>query len=99
MVVMRNGYAMRWVAGDAPLVQPPAVQARLPMALPAQVQHPLMALPESALRMPKRRGHAARPGTGPAGETCELSRRNWTRGRGSDVTRKDPACAFWSHTS
>ena len=60
-----------------------------------------------------RRGHAARPGTGPAGETCKscehytlrhfaktyrkcgLVRAAWTRGPGTDIRAKDPACQFW----
>lgn len=95
---------------------PPAAQAKLPMALPAQVQQPLMTLPESALRssVVRKRGHAARPGTGPKDETCgscmhrvsvnggnkifskcQLNKRNWTRGRSSDIRKKDPACARW----
>ena len=27
---------------------------------------------------------------------CELNRRNWTGGPGSDIHLKDPACEFWS---
>ncbi len=67
MVLMRSGYAMRCVhAGRAAAPE----QALLPMHLPVQIPAPLMALPESAGRFPKTRGHAARPGSGPAGETC-----------------------------
>lgn len=78
------------------------------------VQPPLMTLPASAYVTPQR-GHAARPGTGPKGETCGgcahrvlwqsdsgkkfskcgLCRGNWTRGRGSDITKKDAACVAW----
>jgi hypothetical protein len=42
----------------APATQAPAAQL------------PLMQLPKTALRAMKIRGHAARPGTGPAGECC-----------------------------
>ena len=60
------------------------------------------------------RGHAAPPGSGPAGETCkgcahyvrlqyhdyvhlkcEANRARWTRGPGSDIRAKDPACKLW----
>jgi hypothetical protein len=59
------------------------------------------------------KGYAARPGTGPAGESCRtckhlyrhemantyfkcsLMRRIWTRGPGSDIRAKSPACARW----
>ena len=84
--VIRSGYLMRRIFdGDATIVRATraskqelhaaamAQQAPLPIALPVHVQPPLMALPESALRplkLWKTRGHAARPGTGPAGETC-----------------------------
>lgn len=26
---------------------------------------------------------------------CEMNRRNWTRGSGSDIRKRDPACEFW----
>lgn len=26
---------------------------------------------------------------------CELNRRNWTGGPGSDIRMRDPACEFW----
>ena len=57
---------------------------------------PLMLLPASALRAtttPKR-GHAARPGTGPEGETCG-SCRHYTRKRMSKTYRK---CALTKAT-
>lgn len=60
---------------------------------------------------PRRRGHAAMPGTGPKGETCRtcvhLVRHRmaktylkcdlirWTSGPGTDVRAKDPACSRW----
>lgn len=61
-------------------------------------------------------GYAARPGTGPADETCgscghcvfrqtrpsrqryykcELMKARWTKGRGSDVAFRSPACSRW----
>lgn len=58
----------------------------------------------------QQRGYAAPPGTGPAGETCgsckhiwrtarfrkcELRRRAWTHGPGSDILAKSPACKQW----
>ncbi|UGA46629.1 hypothetical protein HU230_0011545 [Bradyrhizobium quebecense] len=60
------------------------------------------------------RGYIQRPGTGPAGETCgtcehitksrhfakcELSRGRWTRGRGTDILVKAPACRRWEAAS
>lgn len=57
-----------------------------------------------------RRGYAARPGTGPAGETCgscehfvsyrryckcDLLRRIWTHGAGTDILKKSTACSKW----
>lgn len=116
--LMRCGYPMRCVHDEvhgtvAGHERPVAI------ALPAQAkQQPLMVLPESATRFPRKRGHAARPGGGPAGETCgscghrvsvvggkktfskcALNKRNWTHGSGSDITRKDPACALWASLS
>jgi hypothetical protein len=57
------------------------------------------------------KGYAARPGSGPVGETCrscanavshETSRRYWkcalikpTHGPGTDIRLKSPACAYW----
>jgi hypothetical protein len=57
------------------------------------------------------RGHAAPPGTGPAGETCRSCQhymlrqmagtyrkcglRDWTRGPGTDIRASDPACEKW----
>lgn len=82
MTVMRSGYAMRWVAGDPPMVPPHPPYSlhkgeSTPAAAPAddapQAELPLMVLPERALkakRLPKQRGHAAAPGTGPQSETC-----------------------------
>lgn len=64
-------------------------------------------------KRPKKRGYAAQPGTGPAGETCgschflfrnrlaktylkcELMRRFWTGGEGTDVRARSPACRNW----
>ena len=55
-------------------------------------------------------GYAAKPGSGPAGETCRgcahavnrdgywkcvLLRARWTSGPGSDIRLKSPACARW----
>ena len=60
-------------------------------------------------------GHPARPGTGPAGETCGtcehythklirsgrkfrkcgLTEASWTGGPGTDIRKKDAACAVW----
>lgn len=78
---------------------------------------PLMLLPDSAQRQRRvrKKGHAAWPGTGPAGETCRscahyrshqsgvrthpkcfLARAAWTRGPGSDIRAKDPACEKWT---
>jgi hypothetical protein len=71
--------------------------------------------PESeAKRKPTpKRGYAAPPGTGPAGETCgscvHHARRNyggtyhkcalmvarWTRGPGTDILVRSPACKLW----
>lgn len=69
--------------------------------------------PEGLARIQKRHGHAAPPGTGPAGETCGsckhlacnamgnryykcgLMRAHWTGGIGTDVRKKDAACAKW----
>jgi hypothetical protein len=60
------------------------------------------------------RGYADRPGTGPAGETCgscehvckgkhyakcDLSRRRWTRSRGTDVLVRSPACRKWERST
>lgn len=62
-------------------------------------------------------GYAARPGTGPAGETCgscrhcvyrtghqryykcNLMMASWSRGRGTDVAYRSPACALWEPTA
>jgi hypothetical protein len=57
------------------------------------------------------RGYAHHPGTGPVGETCstcthdvvfhhkyhkcDLNRRAWTHGRGSDILARSPACSKW----
>ena len=27
---------------------------------------------------------------------CKLNEKNWTRGPGSDIRKKDPACEFWT---
>ena len=58
----------------------------------------------------RRSGYASIPGTGPAGESCgtcrhmatnskwckcELMRPRWTRGYGTDVLKKSPACSRW----
>ena len=67
--------------------------------------------PAPQVHRPRRRGHAAIPGTGPQGETCRtcvhLVRRQraktylkcdlvkWTSGAGTDVRAKDPACSRW----
>lgn len=63
----------------------------------------------------KRKGlYAARPGTGPVGETCgsckhivrawngryrkcDLVRRLWTHGPGTDIKARSPACSKWEH--
>lgn len=57
------------------------------------------------------KGYAARPGSGPKGETCStcihkakrgrftkcgLLKKHWTQGRGTDVLQQSPACQFWS---
>jgi len=70
VVLIRAGYVMRQVFGPAPVLIGPPGQKSLPIALPPEVQPPLMVLPEIPKRFPKKRGHAARPGTGPVGETC-----------------------------
>lgn len=67
--------------------------------------------PKRKATVPK--GYAARPGSGPAGETCKscehyvrrdwgdkyrkcgLMRAKWTRGPGSDIKARSPACAKW----
>lgn len=56
------------------------------------------------------RGYAHPPGTRPKGETCgscqhiaryhrfrkcELQRRAWSHGRGTDILAGSPACKFW----
>lgn len=60
------------------------------------------------------KGYAARPGSGPAGETCktcihaqlshtyrhrywkcDIIQHRWTRGPGTDIRLKSPACSFW----
>ena len=57
------------------------------------------------------RGYAARPGTGPADETCqscehycilrgkyrkcELLKWRWTHGAGTDIRARSPACRYW----
>lgn len=56
------------------------------------------------------RGYAAPPGGGPAGETCatcehivrylrfrkcDLRRRAWSHGRGTDILATAPACKSW----
>lgn len=110
MTRFHNGYEMRWMAGDPPMV--PVAANDAPVS-PRQV--PLMILPPQSKPAPIRiKGHAALPGTGPAGETCgscqhrasvmgggkvfskcALQRRQWTHGKASDIRRKDPACRMW----
>jgi hypothetical protein len=64
-------------------------------------------------KRPKKSGHAAPPGTGPAGETCGSCEHYcrtgmnrvyrkcgkiqalWTHGPGTDIRKKDAACAYW----
>lgn len=56
-------------------------------------------------------GYAGIPGRGPLGETCGscrhiakngsyfkcgLCRKNWTHGLGTDITKRTPACQFWT---
>jgi hypothetical protein len=56
-------------------------------------------------------GYAAKPGTGPAGETCKscvhavkrwywwkcaLFKAPWTHSRRTDIRLKSPACRFWA---
>ena len=78
----------------------------------------LFSIPQSAIDYakahPPKKGHAAKPGSGPAGETCGscdhyairhyngktyrkcgACEKNWTFGPGTDIRKKDPACAFW----
>lgn len=58
----------------------------------------------------KARGYAMPPGTGPEGHTCgdcahiyrtdryrkcELMRKHWTHGYGTDVLARSPACGKW----
>jgi hypothetical protein len=77
------------------------------------MQLPLHLIDNPELTTPKR-GHFARPGTGPSGETCGTCRhyvskpyhmrtwrkcgrmeKAWTRGPGSDIRQRDPACSGW----
>lgn len=67
--------------------------------------------PSKAKRKPTpARGYSSSPGTGPAGETCGscthvvrfrrfhkcgLVKRTWTKGAGSDVKARTPACRNW----
>jgi hypothetical protein len=108
--ISRTGTPCHWVAADL-------CSACVPGESAETGQGALMELPESALRRPEVRGHAALPGTGPAGETCGschhcvrrggrrtfpkclLARGRWTGGKGSDIRRKDPACAKWEAIS
>jgi hypothetical protein len=39
--------------------------------------------------------YASVPGGNRVWPKCELNRRNWTGGPGSDIRKKDPACEFW----
>jgi hypothetical protein len=66
--------------------------------------------PKKSKNLPK--GYAARPGSGPAGETCRtcdhaaqtnirfwkchVIHHRWTRGPGTDIRLKSPACSFWT---
>jgi len=98
----------------------------LPMAWPpllALLVHPVVADMKDLFGaeivdppMPSRGGHAAKPGTGPSGETCGTCRHrvhteidsgkkyqkcmkiraNWTHGPGTDIKKKDKACACWT---
>jgi hypothetical protein len=73
---------------------------------------------ERPRKTPKPKGHAAPPGSGPAGETCRtcehytrrhfhdyvhrkcgLMKARWTKGPGSDIRAKDPACRLWVKAS
>ena len=82
VTIIYHGYAMRWLRPDlmheATIVPAPAKRSgdqQAFLALPGQApaapaKQALMALPEHVKTPPKQRGHAARPGTGPVGETC-----------------------------
>lgn len=57
------------------------------------------------------KGYAARPGSGPAGETCKtcasacrtggrywkcaVIKHNWSRSYATDIRLKSPACSYW----
>ena len=72
---------------------------------------PIVLEVSTARRKPTvKRGYAALPGTGPAGETCKtcrhakrfggyskcgLQRNAWTGGEGTDILLKSPACRRW----
>lgn len=73
-------------------------------------QMDLMDLPAVAPpRRSNKHGHAAVPGSGPAGEKCGgcahmvrlpylkcgLMHAYWTRGEGTDIRAKDAACRRW----
>lgn len=59
-----------------------------------------------------KRGHAWKPGTGPAGETCKtckhyrrgkylkclLMKAHWTAGPKTDIRARDPACMKWERS-
>jgi hypothetical protein len=71
-LVIYHGWEMKALRRDlmpeAEIIEIP--DAALPPAAEPATQQPLMVLPESQRYAVKRRGHAGRPGTGPAGETC-----------------------------
>lgn len=71
----------------------------------------LMLFPNGQPATVAKRGHAARPGTGPAGETCKTCNHyrlkrlaktyrkcglvNSSNTANGDIRAKDPACSFW----
>lgn len=70
--------------------------------------------PASRGNRPQRRGYAAPPGTGPAGQTCgscrhiwrfgrfnkcTLRRGAWTCGYGTDILARAAACCKWEGAS
>jgi len=83
---------------------PPEPSCADPNVKPSRAKHPTV-----------RRGYAAIPGTGPAGEKCgtcchreigyggwykcDLIRAHWTGGLGTDILLRSPACREWEPES
>lgn len=70
----------------------------------------IVAVPQFGKHHIQQRGYAAKPGTGPKGETCgsckhirrgrryrkcELTRACWTHSQRTDILARAPACAKW----